>query len=223
MSHANAPGAVRLGTVGRCLATTARRAARRAWRAASSTGSPATARCSCARRPSLGYLGDAVATAEAIDADGWLRTGDVGAIDADGFLRLVDRKFISSSPPAAEPRALDAEAAVQTADPLISQVHTRRRAPVRVRARRAEPVETLEFGVARGLVGAPTGPARRRAARQPTAARAARRGPACHRGRALPRAARGRRRGNASRGLRASGGSSRDFSQEAGELTPTMR
>ena len=44
------------------------------------------------RQPGPRYPSDAVATAEAIDADGWLRTGDVGAIDADGFLRLVDRK-----------------------------------------------------------------------------------------------------------------------------------
>jgi len=39
-----------------------------------------------------GYLDDPQATAEAIDAEGWLHTGDVGTIDARGYLALTDRK-----------------------------------------------------------------------------------------------------------------------------------
>lgn len=39
----------------------------------------------------LGYLDDPAGTAAAIDADGWLHTGDIGTVDAAGNLRITDR------------------------------------------------------------------------------------------------------------------------------------
>ena len=48
----------------------------------------------CIKGPQVmkGYWQQPAATAEALDADGWLKTGDIAVIDNDGFVSIVDRK-----------------------------------------------------------------------------------------------------------------------------------
>ena len=67
-----------------------------------------------------GYRNLPEQTAEALDADGWLHTGDIAAIDADGFVTIVDRKkelIINAAGKNMSPANIEAE--VKTGSPLI--------------------------------------------------------------------------------------------------------
>jgi len=68
-----------------------------------------------------GYLNLPDQTADLIDADGWLHTGDIGSLDADGFLSVVDRKkelIITAGGENISPAAIES---LLVAHPLIGQ------------------------------------------------------------------------------------------------------
>jgi long-subunit acyl-CoA synthetase (AMP-forming) len=70
----------------------------------------------------LGYRNQPDKTAEAIDSEGWLHTGDIGEVDDDGFVKLVDRKkelIINAAGKNMSPANI--EAAVKSGSPLIGQ------------------------------------------------------------------------------------------------------
>src|SRR5436305_85106 len=69
-----------------------------------------------------GYRNMPDKTAEAIDGDGWLHTGDIGQFDDDGYLKIVDRKkeiIINAAGKNMSPANI--EATLKSASPLIGQ------------------------------------------------------------------------------------------------------
>ncbi len=105
----NTPDAFKLGTVGRAFPGMEVRIA--------ADGEILT------RGPLLtpGYLNLPEQTAELIDHEGWLHTGDIGRIDEDGFLSVVDRKkelIITAGGENVSPAAIEG---LLVAHPLIGQ------------------------------------------------------------------------------------------------------
>lgn len=140
ITHANRIGATKLGTVGRVIPP---------------------AECKIADDGEIllngpwvfqGYFKQKEATEEAL-AGGWLHTGDVGSIDEDGFLRITDRKkhlIITAGGKNISPA--NVEKAIKDEESLVSQVHAhgdRRNYLAAILA--PSPIETLEWGVPRGL------------------------------------------------------------------------
>jgi long-chain acyl-CoA synthetase len=106
----NKPGKVKLGTVGIPLAGVEMRIAE--------SGEI------LARGPNImkGYWNRPQDTADTIDADGWLHTGDVGEFDEEGFLRITDRiknMIVTAGGKNIAPQPIENQAAMS---PYVSQV-----------------------------------------------------------------------------------------------------
>jgi long-chain acyl-CoA synthetase len=100
-----------------------------------------------------GYRNRPEETAEAIDPDGWLHTGDIGQLDGDGFLKIVDRKkelIISSAGKNMSP--VNIEAALKTSSELIDQaVAVGDRRPYNIALITLEPAAARQFALNHGL------------------------------------------------------------------------
>jgi long-subunit acyl-CoA synthetase (AMP-forming) len=111
LSTSNPPGAIKLGTVGCALPGVEVRLA--------DDGEILV------RGPSVtrGYRDDPQRTADAIDEDGWLHSGDIAVSDEDGYLTIVDRKkelIINSAGKNMSPTHI--EGIVKEGNPLIGHV-----------------------------------------------------------------------------------------------------
>ena len=219
-THLNRPRAVRLGTVGRVLA-------------------PMEARIAddgevLLRGPWIfeGYLKSPEATSEALEG-GWLHSGDIGTVDADGFLRITDRKkhlIITSGGKNLAPANI--ENAVKNQDPLVSQVYAHGdRRPYVVALVAPSPLETLAWGREHGILPAGEVASLSREIMENPVARSAALNAAMARVVAdaafTDRIREAVRKGNQHLAhveqVRRFAVLDRDFSQEAGELTPTMK
>ncbi len=108
----NRPGAVRIGTVGPAAPGV---------EVVLADDGEVLMRSECVM---LGYRNDPEKTAETVDADGWLHSGDIGRIDDDGYLSIVDRKkeiIINAAGKNMSPANI--ESALKSGSPLIGQAY----------------------------------------------------------------------------------------------------
>lgn len=100
-----------------------------------------------------GYFKNEEATRETVQ-DGWLHSGDIGTIDGDGYLRITDRKkhlIITAGGKNVAPANI--ERAIKNQSPLISQVHAHGdRRPFIAALIAPSPLETLAWGREHGLL-----------------------------------------------------------------------
>ncbi len=103
-----------------------------------------------------GYRGAPELTAETIDADGWLRTGDIAEIDADGYVRIVDRKkelIINAAGKNMSPANIENK--IKAACPLVgSVVAIGDRRPYNTALLVLDPVAATSFAAANGIAAA---------------------------------------------------------------------
>ena len=220
-THCNLPGAVRLGSVGLPVPGMEQRIA--------DDGEVML------RGPLVfrGYHRNEAATREAIDADGWLGTGDIGQIDDDGFLRITDRKkhiIITAGGKNVAPASI--ERAIKSQSPLISQIHAHGdRRPFVSALIAPSPLETLAWGRAHDVLEAAEVEALTSQLMADPQARSPELDEAMGRAVAAPGfreqfvapVREGNRELARVERVRRFEILGRDFSQEAGELTPTMK
>ena len=140
----NPPDAIRIGTVGKALAGVEL--------------SIAEDGELLVRGPLVmkGYRNEPEKTAETVDADGWLHTGDIATIDDDGYVRIVDRKkelMINAAGKNMSPANI--EGTIKVARPLVgSAVAIGDDRPYVVALITLDPDAAAAFAAAHGLADA---------------------------------------------------------------------